>query len=97
MRPLYEALDARGVPYMRPARVIGELPTANDRAAALAEALPHVEAIVGQKAVCGLKFGCTVATSFMKDRLARRHDCAGLLLTKGEGLMLELCPSFSNV
>lgn len=80
-QPQYEALDAQGYPYMREARVIGELPLAARRTA-LDAAITTVGNECGLTASKPLSFG-------LNRREASRHAHSKLLLTQGSDLSLE--------
>ncbi len=93
-RPLYEALDLHGAPCTREARVIHELPTVQERREALCEALPVISALLQMSPAGGLPFGAPIAAAFMSDTVAKKHPMKALLLTKGDSLSLDFCPSF---
>lgn len=88
-QPQYEALDAQGHPYMREARVIGELPVAARRPA-LDAAITKVGKECGLTARKPLSFGLPVFEAFgLNHREASRHAHSKLLLTSGTDLSLE--------
>ncbi|MBE0465483.1 hypothetical protein [Halomonas colorata] len=88
-QPQYEALDAQGYPYMREARVIGELPLAARRTA-LDAAITTVGNECGLTASKPLSFGLPVFEAFgLNRREASRHAHSKLLLTQGSDLSLE--------
>ena len=90
MRPDYEALDANGFPYIRKARIIGELPNAKDRLQALSTATPKVAAALGIKAKKTINFGTPVHMAFgLTRQQAKHHALSALLLTTGENLSLD--------
>lgn len=95
-RPDYEALDNQGLPYTRPSRVVGELPTPAQRIAALAEATPAIAQRIGIPACGVVKFGDPVFRAFVGlDRnKAKRHPDAALLLTMGDDVPLDYCASY---
>lgn len=89
-RPNYEALDAHGRPYLRPARLVGELPTAEARAIALQSATQVASQILGIKAVRRIPFGGPVFIAFgLSKPEAKKHAQSKLLLTIGESLSLD--------
>lgn len=95
-RPEYEALNARGYPYMREARVVGELPLA-DRRPALDAALAAVSKSLGMPALKALSFGLPVFEAFgLNRREAGRHEQAALLLTPGADLSLDFVPAYTS-
>lgn len=96
-RPDYEALDAQGLPYVRPARTIHELPSPEDRMAACASATAVVERQLGQTATRRIPFGAPVYTAFMTRPEAKKHRDSALLLTLGCDLPLSLCPEYAPV
>lgn len=96
-RPQYEALDARGLPYSRPAQIVGELPAPEVRLAALFEAAPAIADKVGLKLTGRLKFGTPVFCAFdgMTRPKAKTHRDAKLLLTMGCDVSLDFCSSYN--
>ena len=95
-RPYYEALDAQGLPYIRPARVAGELPTPSDRSAALEEASHELSQRFGKKLDKCIGFGTPVHLAFNMSRAqAKNHPDEALLLSKGAALSLDHCASYS--
>jgi hypothetical protein len=95
-RPDYEALDAQGYPYMREAKVVGELPLADCRPA-LDAALAPVSNALGMPALKALSFGLPVLEAFgINHREAARHEQAKLLLTQGTNLSLDFVPSYTS-
>jgi hypothetical protein len=94
-RPDYEALDAQGYPYMREAKVVGELPLA-DRRPALDAALAAVSNSLGMPARKALSFGLPVFEAFdLNRREAGRHEQAALLMTQGVNLSLDYIPAYA--
>lgn len=94
-RPMYEALDGQGLPYERPARCVGELPSelAKD---ALAACLARLAERIGQPASSALKLGLPVHTAFGLTRAqAKNHRCKDLLLTPAAELSLDFCALFA--
>ncbi|MGP9654799.1 hypothetical protein [Halomonas sp. AOP35-4E-18] len=88
-QPQYEALDEQGYPYMREARVIGELPLAARRSA-LDAATIKVGNECGLMALKPLSFGLPVFEAFgLNRREASRHAHSKLLLTQGIDVSLE--------
>lgn len=94
LRPPYEALDDRGYPYIRQAQVIAELPTPNERHEALVEATAKIAVEVALPPVRRIPFGGLVADAFMTRTEAKKHPSAALLLTKGDSVSLDHCPSY---
>lgn len=94
-RPIYEALDAQGLPNLRPALTIGELPTSEERQAALVEATPAVADKVGMQPVGVLKFALPVFSVFegMTRAKSKHHPEEKLLLTQGSDVSLDFCAS----
>ena len=96
-RPMYEALDAQGLPYLRPALTIGELPTPDERKAALVEATSGIAAKVGMQPVGVLKFALPVFSAFDMTRAKSKHyPDEKLLLTQGCDVSLDFCASFTE-
>lgn len=97
-RPMYEALDAQGLPYLRPALTIGELPTPAERLTALVEATSGIAAKVGLQPVGVLKFALPVFTAFegMTRAKAKHYPDEKLLLTQGCDVSLDFCASFTE-
>lgn len=94
-RPNYEALDAKGYPHMREARVVGELPL-TERRPALDAALEAVSKSLGIPALHKLSFALPVYEAFgINHRVAGRHKQAKLLLTLGTNLSLDFIPAYS--
>lgn len=92
-QPDYEALDVKGYPYVRPAKVVGELPTACVEAR-LGIATEAIAKLLGMPAKQRIFYGAPVFEAFGFSRAqAKKHGQAKLLLTKGESLSLELCSS----
>lgn len=96
-RPQYEALDAQGLPYLRQAMVVGELPTPEDRRAALLEATPTIAVRVGITQLDTVKFGIPVFYAFegMTRPKAKHHHENKLLLTLGHDVSLDFCKSYN--
>jgi len=95
-RPEYQALDGQGFEYLRTALVIGELPL-EARASALIEATTAIATKVGLNAVKHIPFGAPVFTAFegMNRPKAKHHAESKLLLTKGDDVSLDYCPSYN--
>lgn len=91
--PLYEALDAHGLPFKRIARTIGELPSPDDRRSALTAATAAISSKIGIDAVSCIKFGTPVFTAFKKMNRPRskNHAESKILLTLGCDVPLEFC------
>jgi len=96
-RPEYQALDSQGFEYPRPAQVIGELPL-EARASALIEATAAIATKVGLNAVKHIPFGAPVFTAFdgMNRPKAKHHVESKLLLSKGDDVSLDYCPSYNR-
>ncbi|WP_439126122.1 MAG: hypothetical protein ACNJA3_27525 (plasmid) [Pseudomonas rhizophila] len=95
MKPVsYEALDKEGKPFIRPARIISELPW-RERKAALSEALAAVSKHVGIEAKGQISFGIPVFNAFgLTSKEVRNHPSADLLMIAGGDIGLELIPGF---
>jgi len=96
-RPQYEALDKIGLPYIRPARVVGELPTPGDRLSALAEATTAIAEKTGLTAIKAIPFGAPVFSAFagMTRPKAKHHVDSKLLLTMGDDVSLDYCNRYN--
>ena len=96
-RPMYEALDTQGIPYLRQAEFVHELPTAEDRLSALAEATPVIAERLKIKQIDRVKVGTPVFCAFegMTRASAKNHREAKLLLTHGGDVPLLFCPSYN--
>lgn len=94
-RPIYEALDRQGIPYLRPAEVVGELPH-EARKNALIEATPSIAAKIGIEYVRPVNHGTPVFCAFenMTRNKAKQHPQAKLLLALGTDVSLDFCPSY---
>ncbi|MDO9236193.1 MAG: hypothetical protein Q7U28_09210 [Aquabacterium sp.] len=97
IRPQYEALDVQGLPYLRLARVVGELPTPDVRLAALVEATAAIAEKTGLNVVKRIPFGAPVFTAFegMNRPKAKHHVEFQLLLTMGDEVSLDYCQSYN--
>lgn len=95
-RPDYEALDKQGLPFIRPARIVGELPTPEARHAALVEATIAIAERAGIRATADIKLSTPVfcALDGMRRTKAKHHEDSALLLTLGEDVPLEFCASY---
>ena len=95
-RPDYEALDGVGLPYVRSALVVGELPLVQ-RMQALDAATESVAALTGLKAVKSIHVGAPVFLAFegMNRARAKNHPAAQLLLTMGDDVSLDLVPAYN--
>lgn len=90
-RPIYEALDASGLPYEREAVVVGELPTPRDRLKALETATGRLATALGMKARRTISLAVPVHVAFGMTRAqAKHHSESDLLLKTGEDLTLDL-------
>lgn len=95
-RPDYEALDGQGLPYVRPARVVGELPSPEERFVALESATQEVAKLLQINAQRRIPFGGPVFVAFGLTRpQAKNHAQAQLLLTTGDSLSLDYCPEYN--
>lgn len=92
--PQYEALDAKGYPYTRPARVVGELPTGGERINALHEAGPAVAAMLRMPLMRPLRFGMPIGLAFMTRAQMRKHPKRAFLQRLGDDLPLAFCASY---
>ncbi len=94
IRPDYEASDSMGFPYVRKARVIGELATSETKDA-LVEATSAIAKLINVEASGIIKYGTPAFLVFgMNRNVAKRHAQADLLLTCGCDLSLDFCESF---
>ena len=95
-RPEYEALDSRGLPYIRPAQVIGELPLA-DRKNALEAATAAIATKTGLSASKTIPFGAPVFIAFagMNRPKAKHHPDSALLLTMGDDVSLDYVAAYN--
>jgi len=90
--PEYEALGGQGLPYVRAAQSIGELPTPDARSSALESATLEIARSLGTSAQRRIGFGTPVHVAFgLTRQQAKNHDDAKLLLLKGEALPLRYC------
>jgi hypothetical protein len=95
-RPKYEALDGRGLPYIRLARIVGELPSLEARRSALNSAILEIAKRLQSLATHQIGFGTPVFITFGLTRpQAKVHEQAKLLLTMGCDLSLDFCPEFN--
>lgn len=95
-RPNYEALDGQGLPYVRPARVISELPSSDARRNALDSATLDIAKRLQSLAIRQIGFGTPVFIAFgLTRQQAKVHEQAKLLLTMGCDLSLDFCPEFN--
>lgn len=96
VRPDVEALDGHGLPYVRQAKIVGELPTPNARLAALDSGTLEGAKILNLAAVRRIPFGGPVFIAFGITRpQAKNHPKAQLLLTTGYDLSLDYCPEYN--
>lgn len=93
--PMYEALDHNGRPVLRPARIIGELPSPGERAAACNAATIVVAQMLGLPVKRKISFGLPVSVAFMSAPEARKHPQRVLLETRGCDIPLDLCDTQS--
>ncbi len=94
-RTTYEALDSQGQPYLREARIVGEIHHSSVRSA-LDAALPVLSKSLGMQPKQPLKYGLPVYKAFGLNRSqAARHQQARLLQTQGCDLSLDYVPTFS--
>lgn len=94
-RPTYEALDQSGHPFLRPARIIGELPTPACRKAASSDATDSVAQLLDRPAVRQIAFGLPVFAAFMTAPEAKKHPQRELLETRGCDVSLDLCATYN--
>lgn len=96
-RPDFEALDRHGIPCIRKARVIGELPS-GQVAEALKEATQRLSLLVGIDAIATVKYGTPafVALKGVTRNIAKQSPHAQMLLKRGDELPLDLCPSYER-
>lgn len=95
--PSIEALDGSGLPYVRPARCVGELPAVEDRGLALESATMEVARLLNAAAQRRIGFGTPVHVAFgMTRQAAKNHAQAKLLLMKGEDVPLSQCGCFTE-
>jgi hypothetical protein len=91
MWPEYEAVDAMGLPFLRPAVRVEELPL-DMRAQALAGAAGGLASLVGLPLLRSMPFGAPAFVGFGLSRNQSKHrDHAALLLLPGCELPLWLC------
>lgn len=90
----YLALNEHGNEYERAARVVGELPI-ELRNIALHEATLVISRICALKSIHTVDFGRPAFYAFagMNRQLAKKHPFAGLLLTYGDDMPLDLMGS----
>lgn len=94
MRPMYEAHGNGGLPVMREAQVVAELPQ-ESHAQALAEAGKVMEEMLGINMKRAIRTGQPVHLAFGLTRnQAKQHSDARLLLADGGSLSLALTSSF---
>lgn len=95
-RPDYEALNVQGLPYVRTARVVAELPTPEARSTALNSATQEIAERLQAAAQRKIGFGTPVFVAFGLTRpQAKVHEQAKLLLTMGGDLPLDYCHEFN--
>jgi hypothetical protein len=74
-RPDYEALDGQGLPYVRAAKIVGELPTPECMMAALNEASEALARKLGLTAHKTISFGAPVHLAVQPDQAASEESC----------------------
>lgn len=94
-RPTYEALDKKGHPYTRPARIIDELPTPPCRQSACSEATSAIAQLLGVSAMRGIAYGLPVFAAFMTAPESKKHPQRRLLETRGCDISLDLCATYN--
>lgn len=95
-RPHYEAANSQGLPYIRLAKIVGELPNSDDRLRALDSATQQVARLLNSVATRRIPFGAPVFVAFGLTRpQAKNHAQATLLLTRGQDLSLDFCPEYN--
>ena len=94
-RPIFDGADGQGIPMSRPAKVVGELPTAADQAAAFASALSTLGKQLGLKLVNEIRLGTPIHLAFgLSRQQAKQHELAQALLSRGDDVSLDLCPEY---
>lgn len=95
-RPPYEALDGVGLPYMREARTIDELPL-DARIEALKAATETIANQTGLVVERTIHLGTPAFTAYrgMHRAAAKNHPHAKILLTAGGDLSLDLVPEYA--
>ena len=92
MWPIVECLDSVGRPYLRPARVVGELLDREQRITALEMATLNVARELGLTAVRRIGAGVPTHVAFGLTRpQAKAHAARKLLMTAGTDLPLDYC------
>jgi len=92
MWPTVECLVSVGRPYLRPARVVGDLPDIDQRITALEVATMNVARELGLVAVRRIGAGVPTHVAFGMTRpQAKEHAARKLLLTAGIDLPLDYC------
>ena len=92
----YEALDGTGRPYMRMAKVIGELPYEH-RERACINAATGIGALLGQHPFRAVPFGAPVYTAFHLTRPeAKAHQQTKLLMICGCDVPLSYCVKLNS-
>ncbi|HFL7937940.1 hypothetical protein IYR97_26195 (plasmid) [Pseudomonas fulva] len=92
----YEALDELGSTYLRPARIISELPWAQRRTA-LTKALPVIGKLVSLVPQQQFSFGLGVFKAFRLNAAeARRHPQVGVLTLSAGDISLDLVPGYGS-
>lgn len=96
-RPPFEAIDDIGLPYVRKAQLIGELPS-DEVKEALAEATAAVAKLVGVEPCGTIKYGTPafLAMRGMNRNIAKRSAQSSVLLVCGCDLSLDLCESYES-
>lgn len=94
-RPNFEAIDKHGLPYLRKAQLIGELPT-NMAYPALQQATEKISDLIGKKPANTICYGSPAYCAFsgMTRNVAKSHQLSKILLSRGESLSLDLCDGF---
>lgn len=93
-RPNFEALDRTGLPLIREAKTIGELPPPN-APQALQEATETIATRLGVPSHHPIALGTPVHLAFKMTRAqSKNHPQAKLLLLSGSEVSLDLCPSY---
>jgi hypothetical protein len=94
VRPKVQAHDGNGKEYFREAASICDLPTPEDRLAALWTATATIATRLGRVAEHRIPFGGYVYSPFMTRPEAKKHELSELLLTGGNDLSLDFCPEY---
>lgn len=93
-RPIVEALDSQGLPCLRAAMTVSDLPH-EERGHALQSCGPMLSQAIGAPIVSQLRYGTPVHLAFGMTRAqAKNHPQKKLLLTSGCDVLLDYCALF---